>query len=47
MKASFITPKGHKVIVEPMEKQTVEQLEKKARQIMSKRGIVAELTIEP
>tara|TARA_R110000868_G_scaffold214608_4_gene464691 strand:- start:241 stop:384 length:144 start_codon:yes stop_codon:yes gene_type:complete len=47
MKVSFKTPKGFKVIIEPLEKQTVEQLEKKAKQIMSKRGIVAELTIEP
>ena len=47
MKATFISSKGHKVIVEPLENQTKEQLEKKAQQIMRKRGIESKLIIEP
>ncbi len=46
MKAVFTSKQGHRVTVEPMEKQTEEQLIKKARQIMRKRGIESELTIE-
>jgi len=46
MKAVFISKQGHRVIVEPMEGQTEEQLRKKALQIMKKRNINSELTIE-
>ena len=46
MKAVFTSKQGHKVIVEPMEGQTEEQLRKKALQIMRKRNIDSELIIE-
>ena len=46
MRAIFTSKQGHKVIVEPLEKQTEEQLRKKAQQIMRKRNINSELTIE-
>jgi len=46
MKAVFISKQGHRVTVEPMNKQTEEQLRKKALQIMRKRNIDSELTIE-
>ncbi len=46
MRAIFTSKQGHKVIVEPMEGQTEEQLRKKALQIMKKRNINSELTIE-
>jgi hypothetical protein len=46
MKATFIDKFGHKVILEPLEKQTEAQLRKKAEQIMRKRNIKSELKIE-
>ena len=46
MKAIFTDRFGHKVIIEPLEKQTEEQLIKKAQQVMRKRGIKSELKIE-
>jgi len=46
MKAIFTSKQGHRVIVEPIEGQTEEQLRKKALQIMKKRNIDSELIIE-
>ena len=46
MKAVFASKQGHRVTVEPMNKQTEEELIKKTSQIMKKRGIETELTIE-
>jgi len=46
MKAVFTSKQGHRVTVEPMNKQTEEELIKKTRQIMKKRGIESELIIE-
>ena len=46
MKAVFTSKQGHKVIVEPLENQSEEQLRKKALQIMRKRNIDSELIIE-
>jgi len=46
MRAIFTSKQGHRVIVEPLEKQSEEQLRKKALQIMRKRNIDSELTIE-
>ena len=45
MKAVFTSPRGHRVVIEPLNNQTKEQLEKKARQIMRKRGVESELVI--
>ena len=45
MKAIFTSKQGFKVIVEPMEKQTEEELIKKVQQIMRKRGIVSDIEI--
>jgi len=46
MRATFISPRGFRVTIEPMKNQSREQLEKKVKQIMRKRGIVTEYTIE-
>jgi len=46
MKASFIDSFSRKVIVEPIDKQTKEQLIAKVEQIMRKRNITSEITIE-
>jgi hypothetical protein len=46
MKAYFTDKKGSRVIVEPVEKQTEDELRKKCEQIMRKRGIESKLTIE-
>ncbi len=46
MKATFTSKLGFKVTVEPMKKQSKEQLEKKAEQIARKRGIDTKITIE-
>jgi len=45
MKAVFTSKQSHRVIIEPMKKQTEEQLRKKALQVMRKRGIDSELII--
>jgi len=46
MRAVFTSKQGHKVIIEPLENQSEEQLRKKALQIMRKRNINSELNIE-
>jgi len=46
MIAIFTSKQGHRVIVEPMEGQTEQQLRKKALQIMKKRNINSELIIQ-
>tara|TARA_R110002126_G_scaffold225537_1_gene370414 strand:+ start:523 stop:666 length:144 start_codon:yes stop_codon:yes gene_type:complete len=46
MKAIFTSKQGHRVTVEPMKKQSEEQLLKKAKQIMAKRGITSKIIIE-
>ena len=46
MKASFISKLGHRVTVEPIGSKTEEELLKKTRQIMRKRGIVSDIKLE-
>jgi hypothetical protein len=46
MKAVFTSKQGHKVIVEPLKKQTEEELRKKAEKIMKFQSINAKLIIE-
>jgi|15BtaG_2_1085339.scaffolds.fasta_scaffold213075_2 hypothetical protein len=43
MKAYFISKLGFKVVVEPPKKATKEDLEKRVRLIMRKRGIESEI----
>lgn len=45
MKAIFTSKLGHRVIVEPMNNQTEQQLIKKTKQIMRKRNIETEIEI--
>jgi len=46
MKASFKDKFNRKVTVEPIDNQTEEQLIAKVKQIMRKRNITSEITIE-
>ncbi len=47
MKATFVSKLGFKVIVEPMKKQSQEQLLKHTQRILRKRKINAQIKIEP